>query len=329
MAIPFILGGLALASAVLGAGAHISASDKRKEAKELYEDSNEKQHDVGERLEQTNRDTTKASENLGLLKLQIQDKEIAKFLNLYKMLEGKVNKKELNLENLEFNFTPEEIKSMKKISMSASEVLGGGVASLTSGALAGAGIYGSVMTLGAASTGTAIASLSGVAATNATLAWLGGGSLAAGGGGMALGTTVLGGLVAGPAILVSGWFADEKAEKALTEAKEFEAKVDIACERMESDIAKGQAIEVRIAEFDYVINKLRSSLNSQLLKLENIVDELTVGSSLSDNQKKTIHITFSLAKTLKSILELNILDKQGKLTKESENVKQKLIVAGI
>lgn len=51
-------------------------------------------------------------------------------------------------------------------------------------------------TFGVASTGTAISSLSGAAATNAALAWLGGGTLAAGGGGMAGGEAVL--ALAGP-----------------------------------------------------------------------------------------------------------------------------------
>lgn len=46
--------------------------------------------------------------------------------------------------------------------------------------------------LGTASTGTAISALSGVAATNAALAWLGGGTLAAGGAGIAGGNLVLG-----------------------------------------------------------------------------------------------------------------------------------------
>lgn len=46
--------------------------------------------------------------------------------------------------------------------------------------------------LGTASTGTAISALSGVAATNAALAWLGGGTIAAGGAGMAGGSLVLG-----------------------------------------------------------------------------------------------------------------------------------------
>jgi hypothetical protein len=44
---------------------------------------------------------------------------------------------------------------------------------------------------GAAGTGTAIIELSGAAATNATLAWFGGGSIASGGLGMGVGATVL------------------------------------------------------------------------------------------------------------------------------------------
>lgn len=65
-------------------------------------------------------------------------------------------------------------------------------------------------TFGVASTGTAISTLSGVAATNAALAWLGGGALAAGGGGMAAGEAFLmmagpvGWTIAGVAVLASG-----------------------------------------------------------------------------------------------------------------------------
>lgn len=87
-------------------------------------------------------------------------------------------------------------------STQAAVVLGGITRSVGAGAAAASAVYGAVGLLGAASTGTAIASLSGAAASSATMAWLGGGALAAGGGGMALGTVVLGGLVAGPALLV-------------------------------------------------------------------------------------------------------------------------------
>lgn len=71
-----------------------------------------------------------------------------------------------------------------------------GVGIATLGPTAAMGV---ATTFGVASTGTAISSLSGAAATNAALAWLGGGTLAAGGGGMAAGQLLLN--LAGPV----GW----------------------------------------------------------------------------------------------------------------------------
>ncbi|MCG9751999.1 hypothetical protein L1D54_16095 [Vibrio brasiliensis] len=68
------------------------------------------------------------------------------------------------------------------------------------GGSAALGAWGLVSLVGSASTGTAISSLSGVAATNATLAWFGGGSIATGGAGMAGGFWVLGGIVAAPIV---------------------------------------------------------------------------------------------------------------------------------
>ena len=66
------------------------------------------------------------------------------------------------------------------------------------------GTWALVGTFGTASTGTAISTLGGAAATNATLAWLGGGPLASGGLGMAGGTAVLGGIVLIPAVVIMG-----------------------------------------------------------------------------------------------------------------------------
>ncbi|GAB0105219.1 hypothetical protein JMUB6875_41970 [Nocardia sp. JMUB6875] len=74
-------------------------------------------------------------------------------------------------------------------------------------------------TFGTASTGTAISTLSGAAASQAALAWLGGGALAAGGGGTAAGTTLLalagpiGWTIAGATLLASiALFAKKKFE---------------------------------------------------------------------------------------------------------------------
>ncbi len=85
--------------------------------------------------------------------------------------------------------------------------VGVGVAVVALGPTAAMGI---ATTFGVASTGTAISALSGAAATNAALAWLGGGALAVGGGGMAAGNAFLalagpvGLAIAGVALLASG-----------------------------------------------------------------------------------------------------------------------------
>lgn len=97
--------------------------------------------------------------------------------------------------------------------------VGAGVAVAALGPTAAMGI---ATTFGVASTGTAISTLSGAAATNAALAWLGGGALAVNGGGMAAGESLLalagpvGWAIAGVAILSSGialWKAKQDKKK--------------------------------------------------------------------------------------------------------------------
>lgn len=92
-----------------------------------------------------------------------------------------------------------ELEARKHQVVSGSMAGAGVTAGVGVAAFAPAAAMGIATTFGTASTGTAIASLSGAAATNAALAWLGGGALAAGGGGMAAGNALL--LLAGPV----GW----------------------------------------------------------------------------------------------------------------------------
>ncbi|WP_318617135.1 hypothetical protein [Sporosarcina sp. YIM B06819] len=85
--------------------------------------------------------------------------------------------------------------------------VGAGVAVVALGPTAAMGV---ATTFGVASTGTAISTLSGAAATKAALAWLGGGTLATGGGGIVAGNALLalagpiGWAIAGVALLGSG-----------------------------------------------------------------------------------------------------------------------------
>ncbi|CAH7309848.1 conserved membrane hypothetical protein [Vibrio chagasii] len=123
---------------------------------------------------------------------------------------------------------------------SSGSALGAGFGGVVGGTTA-LGAWAVVSVIGSASTGTAIASLSGVAATNATLAWFGGGALAAGGAGMSGGMMVLGGIVAAPVIYFAAKGAYAKAEKINREHEkllEGHAQVMLALEEMKTKASK-------------------------------------------------------------------------------------------
>lgn len=97
------------------------------------------------------------------------------------------------------------------------------------GIFAGWGTLAAISAWGTAGTGTAIASLSGAAATNATLAFLGGGSVAAGGGGIALGSAILTGGIA--LVAIAGTGAVMIVYHIIDAKKEF-ARITRLCELM-------------------------------------------------------------------------------------------------
>lgn len=142
------------------------------------------------------------------------------FVDIYSKMKN-VNFTDIGIDELK-NFKPEnkEIAELQVASVGAIDLTVSSAGAIAGSTLLAAGTYGAVMHGGfaLASTGTAIGTLHGAAATNATLAWLGGGSLATGGFGMAGGMAVLGGIVVGPALALGGALLDSKAEDKLYEA---------------------------------------------------------------------------------------------------------------
>ena len=166
------------------------------------------------------------------------------------------------------------------------------------------GAYGTVGLLGTASTGTAIGTLSGAAATNATLAWLGGGSLATGGLGIAGGTAVLGGIVAAPALLVGAYFLNNKADEAMSKAKTHYAKA----EKYEADcnyrISLYDAQRERAEDIIDALLRLDERLDSQIPYMQDIIRRKGVDwRSFSVDELKVIAATAMTAKTLKLVMD--------------------------
>ena len=140
----------------------------------------------------------------------------------------------------------------------------------SAGAAAGAGVGVTAVagTFGVAGTGAAISGLSGAAAESAMLAWLGGGTLASGGGGMALGATALNVVALGPALLVGGFVIMGQGQKALTKAEAYQSEIAIAIAELNEIDGRLDAVDARVGELSEVLTQLVSRGIESLNKTE-------------------------------------------------------------
>lgn len=272
MPLPLILIGIAVGSGLIGLGSGAKAASDTSKARRIREDSEEEFKEAETKLIEGKSATQKQLEQLGETKLRAWDTQLGRFVKLFEQIRNvEITGSIADDMNL-IRISDAELGEIKQISLHASEVIGGGVAAAGAGALAGFGAYGGATMLASASTGTAISSLSGVAATNATLAWFGGGSLASGGLGMAGGTMVLGGLVAGPALLVGGIALSAVAKKKLAEARADAAKASVAIAEMNKVAITLQSIKKIAKQFDDFICKLLPHVDESLIALAEVID---------------------------------------------------------
>ena len=213
MPIPLLFIGIGLGTAALGIGKGVKAGIDQKDANNTNAHAQSIVDDATKKAETSRKNSSKAIEDLGRKKIWVLDNSVETFIHLFEQLHNVELGASSGMDELKkFRIDKQAFGELKQMSAMASSIAGGLVGGAAAGALAAIGAYGGAMTLGAcATTGTAIASLSGAAATNATLAFLGGGALSVGGLGMAGGTMVLGGLVAGPALAVMGFIIGAKA----------------------------------------------------------------------------------------------------------------------
>ncbi|WP_318519641.1 chemotaxis protein [Photobacterium leiognathi] len=229
MPLPFILAGAAIAAAGYGAKKGYDGYQDKTEANEILETSKGKYERYKVSFDAINTKTTESLTQLGELQLQVGE-DFKAFRTLAKDLLAKLN--ENGEKDIVIDFPQHKLNKIDGLALSTtaylSKVAGAGVA----GAAAAYAVYGGVMALAAASTGTPIAALSGAAAYNAAMAAIGGGSIAAGGFGMAGGAMVLGSVVAAPIIAIAGWAFASHAEDALNDARKVRDEVNESVEKM-------------------------------------------------------------------------------------------------
>lgn len=311
MPIPFIVGAIAAASAIAGVGAGVKGAMKVKDANDAMKNAKTRNDRNVKRFEDQNSVTTSAMDALGKTELEII-KSFEDFADIYEQIKNKPKFAEVNIGDAKLpTYTPEDLKNA---SVGASVLLGGlgGAAVGTAGGFAAAGATtAAVMALGTASTGTAIASLSGVAATNATLAAIGGGSLAAGGGGMALGSALLSGATLGVGLLAAGIIFNFTGSKLERKAAEIESQVDKAEAQINKICSYLITLKTTATEYMNSLFRVNSIYKDRMGKLSNTVKEQgkTDWNYFTDEEKKNTESVVRLVSLLYNMCKLQIVKK--------------------
>lgn len=188
---------------------------------------------------------------------------------------------------------PEEVGEWQASTVGLGDLAGGLLHVGVAGLAAVNGMLAFVEAVGVASTGTAISSLYGAAAANATLAYLGGGAIAAGGYGMAVGTAILGGAATGPALLVAGCRLQSVAERITTETAQKVGEMEIG-------IARFQQREAELAPVLARSRELRRAIIT--------VEHELIGALSSAQQGNLQHafVIYKLARTLAELLDTRV-----------------------
>lgn len=289
---------------------------KNNEIKQIIKEANEK-------IEPIREETNIKLEEFGKRKVEIIDTIINEFSSHLENIKNlPTNNVENNLTSHEnFNFSKKEIDDMQTSVLSIKKILKNSTAAGVLGATSVGAAYSAVAAFGAASTGTLISTTTGVAAYNATLAWLGGGALAVGGGGMALGTIVLGGIAIVPAVsylIYKGKFdyteEKKKVNQNYEEAILFAKNID--------DILKNFNETIKLINNTILlVNKYATECNKLNKQTDHILNQ--VGDNYlkyNNEQKELIQKNIIYLSGLLALINTPIMNNDGSVNKNMANV---------
>lgn len=299
----------------------MTAYEQRKAANEKKEKADKIVEETTKKIEQVRFLANNRLETFGRARCEMLKTTVGRFIRIVKSLKNSVKEKEYDLSS-SLSIKENDFKELETVEMNGSNILATTVTggSVAAAALAGvpAAVNASVAALCSASTGTAINQLSGAAARQATLAWLGGGPVAAGGGGVAAGTVVLGAItwtVTGvmalaSAGIVAGKIYSQKhteAENYLAEIQKWEAKSLAAIEVM-------NGVVMRSDELLSVTSRLEGRIIPVLDDLESLVSSFD---PKNQNHVKVFQRAAILVKSMSELAQTPLLDENGNLNKQS------------
>ncbi|EGR0541926.1 chemotaxis protein [Vibrio cholerae] len=324
MPLPFILAGAAIVAAGYGAKKGYDGYQDKSEANDILDTSRRKYENERSVFDKQNELTNQSLVKLGELQLKIGN-DFKEFRTIAEKLLEKLNQS--NSKNLEIDFPQHKLDKIDGLALSTTAYIGKIAGAGAAGAAAAYAVYGGVMAVAAASTGTPIAALSGAAAYNATMAAIGGGSIAAGGFGMAGGAMVLGGVVAAPIMAIAGWAFASHAEEALSDARKTRSEVNEAVGKM----AKGRK---QLDKTKLYVDRIYAETERLYLVFKEYFDNLkafdrliagnTDISKFEDDVIRLIHNGYQIAAILTDIITTPLFkpkqDEQGNVVVSDKNI---------
>ena len=299
----------------------IQAVEDRRKSIETREEADLLKAEIETTNEAIREDLNEILEAFGKYKLESLKDTVGRFLHCLEQMNQRAKGKEYEFLT-EIDIRTEEIKEMESIDMGASDALrslavGGGFATV---GLMGTpvAVTAAVTAVASASTGTAISALSGAAAHNAVLAWLGGGAISAGGGGMAAGTVVLGAITAtatvGLAVVAVGTLASRFYSKKNTEAEAYLAEVKLWAEQMQANWVVLAGVKKRINELYEVTIDLAERCKCELDKLERIIP---VFDNSNSEHVRCFQQCALMAKSVSELAITPVLDEEGNISQQA------------
>jgi hypothetical protein len=314
--LPFLLGAVALITATGGVVAGADGVSNMKKANNIGKDAQKRYEHKQNSVKGKFQATQNLAAEYGQIQIKVKLETIGRFIAFIEQIGQHVSVSDMEfLEGLE-GVSSQQIQEYKTATLEAEHFLKGGFKAVGAGYAAGQSAVALVGLFGTASTGAAIGGLSGAAAWSSTLAWLGGGSLAAGGGGMALGTFVLGGIALAPALMIGGFVLGGQGEKALTKARIYESKINTEMAKLDTFEDYLGQVQRRIIELKDLVDDLNNRAVDYMLELESkpFVRE--------QDAAKFQQVAF-LIKALSEIMKIPPLDSAGNLNHETTLLRAK------
>ena len=291
----------------------VQAFQDAKAAKKEKEHADEIKNYIESENERRRVESNEILDKFGRIRLEALQDTVGKFIIYLDLINKKTKVKEYDIMT-SINITPEQVKELETIHMNASSALRTLASAGGSAAAVAMGVPALVTQFAAASTGTAIASLHGAAASNAVFAWLGGGSIASGGLGVAGGIAVLGTLtgvvaLASASVVATAYFAKKHTEATqyLADMQEMKAKMELGWTMLDN-------INKRALELQDVTLQLKARCMQALEQLADIM----IGFDPNNKEHLTIfQQTAILIKSMSELGQVPVMDDEGNVSETS------------